>query len=63
MDSSRQDLLIDMVVGRFILKNNQITLSLVSFSSLKQVWDYLKQKLIFTVLPATFHCRSFFISR
>jgi len=27
MESSRQDLLIDMVVGRFIVKNNQIALS------------------------------------
>jgi len=46
MDSSRRDLFIDMAVHRFILKNNQIKLS-PRFAS-KQVWDYLKQGLVFT---------------
>ena len=48
MESSRRDLFIDMVVDRFIFKYNQITLSPVSPSCPKQVWDCLKQGLGFT---------------
>jgi len=42
MKSSRRDRFIDMVVDRFILKNNQINPFRVSTLYLKQ-WDYLKQ--------------------
>ena len=50
MESSGRDLSIDMVVNRFIFKNNQITLSPVSPPYSKQAWDYLKQGLVFTVV-------------
>jgi len=42
MESSRRELFIDMVVDGFIFKYNQVTLSPVSPSYLKQVYDYLK---------------------
>jgi len=46
MKRSCRDLSINVAVGRFILKNNQITVPSPRFTSyLKQVWywDYLKQ--------------------
>jgi len=49
MESSRRDLSIDMVVDRFILKNNQITLSTCFASHLNHVQGYLKQDLVFAV--------------
>jgi len=49
MESSRRYLFIDMVVDRSIFNNNQITLSPVSPSYLKQVRDYLKQGVVFAV--------------
>jgi len=48
MESSRRDLFIGMVVDRFIFKNNHVGFPLVSPRYLKQVYDYLKQGLIFT---------------
>ena len=53
MENSRRDLSSDVVVDRFILKNNQITLSPVSPSYSEQVWDYLKQGVVFTVNGST----------
>ena len=47
MEGSRRNLFIDMIVDRFIFNNNQITLS--PCFTLKHTWDYLKQKLNFTV--------------
>jgi len=49
MESSRRDLVIEMIVDRFIFKNNKIALPPVSPSYIKQMWDYLKQGLAFTV--------------
>jgi len=56
MESSWRDLFIDMVVDRFILKNNHITLYFCSTFIPKQVWDYLKQGIVFTVwrIPSFF---------
>jgi len=48
MKSSRRELSINMVIDGFILKNSQITLFPLPSCS-KQVWDYLKQELFFTV--------------
>jgi len=48
MENSQQELFIYMVVERFIYKNNLIT-RFPSPSHPKQVWDILKQELIFTV--------------
>ena len=42
MERSQRDLFIDMVVDGFILKNDQITLSLSSYA--KQVQDCVKQE-------------------
>jgi len=51
MKSSRRDLFIDMVVNRFTSKIIKLRSSVVSASYPKQVWDYLKQGLVFIVLP------------
>jgi len=40
-ESSQRDLLIDMVVDRFIVKYNENTF-LFCFISLHEVWDYFK---------------------
>jgi len=45
MQSSRRSLFIDMVVDSLIFKNNQITPYFTLIP--KQVWDYLKQGLVF----------------
>jgi len=47
MESSRRDLFIDMVVDKVYIA--KIRFSLVSFTNPKQVWDCLKQRLVFTV--------------
>jgi len=50
MESSRRDLFIDMVVDRFIIKNNQITLCALFHLHTQTrcgwawVWNYLKLK-------------------
>jgi len=50
MESSRRDLFIDMVVDRFILKNNyKLRSPPVSSSYHNQAKDYLKHGLVFTV--------------
>jgi len=53
MESSRRDLFIDMVVDSFISNNNQITPPPFTPLCTKQVWDYLKQGLLFTVHEET----------
>jgi len=52
MESSRRDLSIDMVVDRFIFKNNQITLSLC-FTFIPTTGVELKQRLVLTVHDST----------
>ena len=49
MESSRLDLFIDMVVDRFIFKNNQITHS-YCFTFQPKVCDYLKNRFASTVI-------------
>jgi len=49
MDSCVRDLLNDMVMERFIFKNNESPLSPYLNSYLEQVCAYLKQRLLFTV--------------
>ena len=49
MESSQRGLLIDMVIERLIFKNKQIKLTSVSSSYPKQLWDYLKQGIVFNV--------------
>jgi len=58
MESFRRNFLIDMVIiiDRFILKNNQITLSHCLPSYPQQVWDYHKQGLVFTALSKSTVC-------
>ena len=49
MVSSRRDLFIDTVVDRFIYTNTQKAFFSVLPFNPKQIWDYPKQGLVFTV--------------
>ena len=50
MERSLIDLFIDMVVDRLIFKKMKLRSTPVLPSYTKQVWDYLKQGLVFNVL-------------
>jgi len=56
MESSQRNLYIDMVFDRLIFSNNEITFTpcFIHNPHVKQVWDYLEQGLVFTVLNAGF---------
>jgi len=60
MESSRRDFFIDMVVNGFIFKN-KVSSPPVSPSYLKQVWDYLKQGLGFTVFMSEIYAMRGFV--
>ena len=49
MESSRRLLFVDVVVDTIVSKKNQIALSPCFTFIPKQVWDYLKQGLVFNV--------------